>query len=42
LEELPQPQDHAILVAHKDELLALTDMVVKNFYDDLFATLATR
>jgi hypothetical protein len=47
LEELPtsvrfQPQDHAILVAHKDELLALTDTVVKNFYDDLFATPATR
>jgi hypothetical protein len=47
LEELPmsvrfQPQDHAIIEAHKDELLALTDTVVKNFYDDLFATPGTR
>jgi hypothetical protein len=37
-----QPQDHAIIEAHKDELLALTDTVVKNFYDDLFATPGTR
>jgi hypothetical protein len=47
MEELPesvrfQPQDHAIIEAHKDELLALTDTVVKNFYDDLFATPGTR
>jgi hypothetical protein len=33
-----QPEDHQVLLKHKDKLLALTDELVKGFYDTLFAT----
>jgi hypothetical protein len=37
-----RPEDHQVLLKHKDRLLALTDELVKAFYDSLFATPNTR
>jgi uncharacterized protein YcaQ len=37
-----RPEDHQVLLKHKDRLLALTDELVKAFYDTLFATPNTR
>jgi hypothetical protein len=37
-----RPEDHQVLLKHKDKLLALTDDLVKTFYDTLFATPSTR
>jgi len=37
-----RPEDHQVLLKHKDRLLALTDELVKAFYDTLFATPSTR
>jgi hypothetical protein len=37
-----RPEDHQVLLKHKDKLLALTDELVKTFYDTLFATPSTR
>ena len=37
-----RPEDHQVLLKHKDKLLALTDDLVKTFYDSLFATPSTR
>ena len=37
-----RPEDHQVLLKHKDKLLALTDELVKAFYDPLFATPNTR
>jgi len=37
-----RPEDHQVLLKHKDSLLALTDDLVKTFYDTLFATPNTR
>jgi len=47
MEEIAQearfrPEDHQVLLKHKDRLLALTDDLVKTFYDSLFATPSTR
>jgi len=33
-----RPEDHQVLLKHKDRLLALTDELVRAFYDPLFAT----
>jgi len=37
-----RPEDHQVLLKHKDRLLALTDELVKAFYDTLFTTPNTR
>jgi hypothetical protein len=42
LEARFRPEDHQVLLKHKDKLLALTDDLVKTFYDTLFATPSTR
>jgi len=42
LEARFRPEDHQVLLKHKDRLLALTDELVKTFYDTLFATPSTR
>jgi len=42
LEARFRPEDHQVLLKHKDRLLALTDDLVKTFYDSLFATPSTR
>ena len=42
LEARFRPEDHQVLLKHKDKLLALTDELVKTFYDTLFATPSTR
>jgi len=42
LEARFRPEDHQVLLKHKDKLLALTDDLVKTFYDSLFATPSTR
>jgi hypothetical protein len=42
LEARFRPEDHQVLLKHKDRLLALTDELVKAFYDTLFATPSTR
>jgi hypothetical protein len=42
LEARFRPEDHQVLLKHKDKLLALTDELVKAFYDALFATPSTR
>jgi hypothetical protein len=47
MEDIPlegrfRPEDHQVLLKHKDKLLALTDVLVKAFYDALFATPNTR
>ena len=42
LEARFRPEDHQVLLKHKDSLLALTDELVKAFYDTLFATPSTR
>jgi len=47
MEEIAQearfrPEDHQVLLKHKDKLLAITDDLIKTFYDSLFATPSTR
>jgi hypothetical protein len=42
LEARFRPEDHQVLLKHKDRLLALTDELVKAFYDTLFATPSTQ
>jgi len=37
-----RPEDHQVLLKHKDRLLALTDELVQAFYDTLFAHPPTR
>ena len=42
LEARFRPEDHQVLLKHKDRLLSLSDTLVRVFYDALFATPSTR